>query len=170
MLTIRLSRVGKKKQPTYRFVISEKGRDPWGDHLEILGHFNPRTNPATLVIKEDRLQHWISKGAQLSDTVNNLLIDKGLVKGEKRRIVKVNQKKQASVAAEKQKVADAAAKAEETKKAAAEAEKAAKEAEAAPPAETPEPAPEATPESAPEPTPETPAEPTKEEAAPEAQA
>ena len=99
MLTIRLSRVGKKKQPTYRLIVSEKSKDHWGDNLEILGHFNPRTNPPTIVIKADRVKHWISKGATTSDTVNNLLIDQGIVTGEKRRIVKIS-KNRAAVAKE----------------------------------------------------------------------
>ena len=98
MLTIRLSRVGKRKQPVYRFIVSEKARDPWGSQLEILGHYNPRTNPPTFVVKSERLQHWISKGAQLSDTVNNLLIDKQIIKGDKRRIVKMSQKRKAASA------------------------------------------------------------------------
>ena len=123
MLTIRLSRVGKKKQPTYRFVLSEKARDPWGHQLEILGHYNPRTNPATLVIKEDRLKYWISKGTQLSDTVNNLLIDKKLIEGDKRRIVKINKKKQQALVDEKAKQVEVAAKAVEKVRAADEATK-----------------------------------------------
>ena len=87
MLVIRLTRVGKKKQPSYRIVVQEKSKDPWGDHVEKLGHYNPLTNPATLVLKEDRVQYWMSKGAQPSDTLWNVLIDRGMLKGEKRRIV-----------------------------------------------------------------------------------
>lgn len=122
MLTIRLQRVGKKKQPTYRFIVSEKTKDPWGDSLEILGHMNPRTNPASVVLKEDRVKHWIEKGAQMSDTVRNLFIDKGFVKGEKKRIVKMSRKKQAVVADAKAKaIEDAAKKKEAEEKKAAEA-------------------------------------------------
>ena len=94
MLVIRLTRVGKKKQPSYRIVVQEKSKDPWGDHVERLGHYNPLTNPATLVVKEDRLQHWIGKGAQPSDTLWNLLVERGLLKGEKRRIVQHSKKRQ----------------------------------------------------------------------------
>ena len=123
MLTIRLSRVGKRKQPTYRLIVLEKSKDPWGDCLEIFGHLNPRAKDAKLILKEDRLRHWLSKGAQLSDTVHNLLIAQGLIKGEKRRIVKLSQKKQGAIAAGKIKEAEA-----EVKK----AEVAAKLAEAKP--------------------------------------
>ncbi len=88
MLTIRLSRTGKTKQASYRFVISEKTKDPWGNSLEILGNFNPRTNPATVNLKKERIAYWISKGAQTSDTVHNLLVDHGVIKGEKVKTVR----------------------------------------------------------------------------------
>jgi len=81
MLTIRLSRVGKKNMPLYRLIVSEKARDPWGKSLEILGSFNPHTK--ALQAKDDRINHWIKMGAQMSATVNNLLVGKGVVKGEK---------------------------------------------------------------------------------------
>lgn len=93
MLVIRLTRVGKKKQPSYRIVVQEKSKDPWGDHVERLGHYNPLTNPATLVVKEERLQYWMGKGAQPSDTLWNVLIDRGILKGEKRRIVQHSKKR-----------------------------------------------------------------------------
>jgi small subunit ribosomal protein S16 len=86
MLTIRLSRVGKKKQPFYRFIVSEKTHDPWGKALELLGTYNPLTNPSTLVLEKERIEYWISKGAQCSGTVWNLLIEQGIVKGEKRHL------------------------------------------------------------------------------------
>jgi small subunit ribosomal protein S16 len=60
MLTIRFSRVGKKSFPTYRLIISEKARDPYGKSLEILGSYNPHTKD--LVAKADRIKYWISKG------------------------------------------------------------------------------------------------------------
>lgn len=86
MLTIRLTRVGKKKQPSYRFIVSEKARDPWGRALELLGTYNPLTNPSTITLKKDRITYWISKGAQCSETVWNLLIDQGVVQGTKKRV------------------------------------------------------------------------------------
>jgi small subunit ribosomal protein S16 len=81
MLTIRLSRIGKKKKPMYRLIISENARDTHAKVLEILGSYNPFTK--NLVAKNDRINYWISKGSGLSVTVNNLLIDKGVIKGEK---------------------------------------------------------------------------------------
>lgn len=92
MLTIRLSRIGKKKQPMYRLIISEKARDPYGRALEILGSYNPFSKE--LQAKNDRINYWISKGAGISDTVNNLLIDKGIIKGDKVRSSKSKKKEE----------------------------------------------------------------------------
>ncbi len=83
MLVIRLTRVGKRKQPTYRIVVQEKHRDPWGTSVEILGHYNPRTK--AIEVKGDRVKHWISKGAQPSPTMNNLLITNKIIEGDKLR-------------------------------------------------------------------------------------
>lgn len=84
MLTIRLSRVGKKKQPEYRVIINEKTKDPWGDVLEYLGYVNPRTNPPSISLKIERIKYWLSKGAQVSDTVKNILISQNVLVGEKK--------------------------------------------------------------------------------------
>ncbi len=88
MLTIKLSRIGKKKQPIYRLIISEKARDPWGKALEILGTYNPFSKD--LAVKADRVKYWISVGAGMTVTVNNLLIDKGVITGDKIRAAKSN--------------------------------------------------------------------------------
>jgi len=90
MLTIRLTRVGKRKQPLYRFIVSEKTRDPWGKALELLGTYNPHTKPATYLINKERVLYWISKGAQCSDTVWNILVDQKIVEGTKRLLVKIS--------------------------------------------------------------------------------
>lgn len=82
---IRLSRFGKRKKPTYRIVISEKARDPKARYLELLGNYNPHTEPSTVQVNTERVQYWISQGAQCSNTVHNLLINQGVIKGEKRR-------------------------------------------------------------------------------------
>lgn len=102
MLTIRLSRIGKKGQPSYRFIVSEKGRDPWGKSLEILGTYNPLTNPAKITLEKERILHWISKGAQTSDTVNNLLINEGVIQDEKRKLMQISKKRAAKIAKKKQ--------------------------------------------------------------------
>lgn len=88
MLTIRLSRVGKIKQPSYRLIVSEKTKDPWGDYLEILGFYNPRSAPPVVQLKGERITHWISKGSQMSDTVHNLLVDQGILQGPKRKVTR----------------------------------------------------------------------------------
>jgi small subunit ribosomal protein S16 len=81
MLTIRLSRVGKKNKPLYRVLISEKHKDLYGDSLEILGSYNPHTKE--LKIDAEKTKYWISKGAGMSDTVNNLLVEKKIIEGKK---------------------------------------------------------------------------------------
>ena len=87
MLTIRLSRVGKTKNPTYRFIISEKARDTKGTYLELLGNYNPNDKENKITIKADRVQYWISKGAQMSNTVNNLFLKNGVITGTKKKSV-----------------------------------------------------------------------------------
>ncbi len=73
MLMIRLARVGARKQPHYRVVVIEKDRARNGRSVEVVGTYNPRTNPATVDFKRDRVDYWISKGAQLSERVGKLL-------------------------------------------------------------------------------------------------
>jgi len=93
MLTIRLTRVGKTKQPTYRLIVSEKTRDPWGKSLEILGTYNPRLQPAKVDFKTERVKHWLSKGAQCSDTVWNILLDQKVVEGNKRKVTTISDRR-----------------------------------------------------------------------------
>jgi small subunit ribosomal protein S16 len=73
VLMIRLSRVGARKKPYYRIVVIEKDRARDGRSIEVVGTYNPRTNPATVDLKRDRVDYWTSKGAQLSDRVNKLV-------------------------------------------------------------------------------------------------
>src|SRR5512143_2665051 len=68
MVRIRLRRVGAKKQPSYRIVAADIEHPRDGRFLEILGFYNPRTQPATIQLKEDRIYDWISKGAQPSES------------------------------------------------------------------------------------------------------
>lgn len=88
MIVLRLTRVGKKKQPTFRLVAQDKQKDPWGKALEILGHYNPRSNPKSIVFKADRIKAWLEKGAKPSPSVHNLLIDAKIVAGEKTKATK----------------------------------------------------------------------------------
>lgn len=71
--------MGAKKQPTYRFVVTDARAPRDGRFIEILGHYNPRTEPKTLVINEELTKAWLAKGAQPSDPVRRLLAEKGLV-------------------------------------------------------------------------------------------
>lgn len=73
MVKLRLRRTGAKKQPSYRLVASESTCAPKGKFIEILGHYNPRTEPPTIVFKEEKVIDWISKGAQPSLPVLRLL-------------------------------------------------------------------------------------------------
>ena len=73
MLMIRLARTGARKQPYYRVVVIEKERARNGRALEVVGTYNPRTNPASIELKRERIEHWVSKGAQVSDRVGKLL-------------------------------------------------------------------------------------------------
>jgi len=73
MLMIRLARFGAKKKPFYRVVVIEKERARNGRNLEVVGHYNPRTTPAAVTLKHDRITHWTANGAHLSDTVRRLV-------------------------------------------------------------------------------------------------
>jgi len=72
VLMIRLSRRGARKQPVYRIVVIEKDRARDGRSIEVVGLYNPRTNPATIELKKDRVDYWVGKGAQLSPTLARL--------------------------------------------------------------------------------------------------
>lgn len=69
---IRLARVGARKQPYYRVVVIEKERARNGRPVEVVGTYNPRTNPSTVDLKRERINYWVSKGARLSETVGKL--------------------------------------------------------------------------------------------------
>jgi small subunit ribosomal protein S16 len=70
---IRLARVGARKQPHYRIVVIEKERARNGRSVEVVGTYNPRTNPASVLLKRDRIDHWVGKGAKMSETVARLV-------------------------------------------------------------------------------------------------
>ncbi len=72
MVRIRLRRVGAKKQPSYRIVAADKEAPRDGRFLEVLGHYNPRTQPETIHMEEDRVFHWLNVGAQPSGSVAKL--------------------------------------------------------------------------------------------------
>jgi small subunit ribosomal protein S16 len=70
---IRLSRTGARKQPQYRVVVIEKERARNGRPVEVVGTYNPRTNPASIELKRERIDYWVSKGAKLSDRVGKIV-------------------------------------------------------------------------------------------------
>jgi small subunit ribosomal protein S16 len=78
MVKIRLRRMGAKKQPTYRFVVADARSPRDGAFIEILGHYNPRTEPKTVVVNADKAKEWIAKGAQPSDPVRRLFAELGI--------------------------------------------------------------------------------------------
>lgn len=131
MLTIRLSRVGKKKAPIYRVVVMPKTRDPWAKNIEILGHYNPRKQPKEFVVDQDRIKQWIKDGAETSDTVWNLLVEHKVIEGEKRAVTHISKKRRTTMektaTEEKAKIEAAKAKAEAAKLAEEVAKKAAEE-------------------------------------------
>ncbi len=73
MVAIRLSRTGAKKKPSYRVVVIDKRRARDSRNLEIVGHYNPREDPIEVVLKRDRIDHWLGVGAQPSKTVKRLM-------------------------------------------------------------------------------------------------
>ncbi|MFH1656811.1 MAG: 30S ribosomal protein S16 [Candidatus Nealsonbacteria bacterium] len=82
MLSIRLFRTGKKNQPFFKIVVTDKRRPPKGGRfVEEVGFVNPLTKEKSL--KAERIKYWISKGAQPSDTINNLLIKEKIIEGKK---------------------------------------------------------------------------------------
>ncbi|MCJ7510271.1 MAG: 30S ribosomal protein S16 [Dehalococcoidia bacterium] len=76
MLKIHLSRVGKKKRPSYRIVVADSRAARDGANVEIIGHYDPLTDPPTIVINEERASHWLEQGAQPSEAVAKLLARK----------------------------------------------------------------------------------------------
>lgn len=151
MLRIRLSRVGKRKQPSYRLVVADSRSPRDGAFIDIIGHYNPRTEPMTLVVKEEEAVEWLRRGALPSETVAKLLTRLGVMEKAGRdpvvwdRKTPVKPKKEAEEAEAAPAAAPAAAATAEQPAAEAKAEPAA-EAEAAPveaeaeetPAEEPE--------------------------------
>lgn len=144
---IRLQRIGRKNDPAFRILVLEKTRSPKaGSYTDLLGTYNPKTKAFT--VNGDRLKDWMGKGAQVSPTLMNLLVDKGVIEGKKtadvvskknleKNVAKKAEAAAAQAAAEAKAVEDAKAAVEEA--ALAEAEPAPEEVVVAetPAAETP---------------------------------
>ena len=83
MVKIRLRRVGAKSKPSYRLVVADARSPRDGAFIDIIGHFNPLTDPETLVISEEKARHWLSQGAQPTDTAARLLTKAGIIEKSK---------------------------------------------------------------------------------------
>lgn len=106
MLCLKLSRTGKKKQPTFRLIVTEKSRDPWGLHKEIIGNINLRGTEKVYALNKERIAYWLSVGAQPTPTVHNILVAQGIIKDEKKqKAVRLSTKRKAKL--EKKKAAAA---------------------------------------------------------------
>jgi len=86
MLRIRLRRVGAKKRPSYRLVVADIRAPRDGAFVDIVGYYNPLTDPETFVVKEEKVLHWLKQGAKPSDTTARLLGKAGIL--EKFKLVK----------------------------------------------------------------------------------
>lgn len=78
MVRIRLRKMGLRHQPYYRIVVADRESPRDGRFLEVVGTYNPRTEPSTILVKEDRIYHWLGKGAQPSESVARLFTQIGL--------------------------------------------------------------------------------------------
>ena len=74
MLMIRMARFGAKKKPSYRVVVIDKERARDSRSVEVVGHYNPVTNPATVQLDHDRIQHWLKNGAQPPDKFSSMSV------------------------------------------------------------------------------------------------
>jgi small subunit ribosomal protein S16 len=104
---MRFARVGKRNKAQFKIMLQESTVAPGGRHVEVLGSYDPHQKVA--VLQEERIKYWISKGAQASDTVYNLLVTKGLI-ADKKRAVKLPKKEVPEVVEVKEEI-----KAEEVK-------------------------------------------------------
>jgi small subunit ribosomal protein S16 len=86
MLIIRFQRVGRKNDPAFRVVVTERRSKPQGTGLEMLGSYHPKNKVVSL--NNERILYWLSKGAQASPTVHNLLISKGVIQGVKINVIR----------------------------------------------------------------------------------
>jgi len=99
MVTLRFQRIGRKKQPYFRLIAQDKRKDQWDKSLEILGSRNPRTKEVEL--NKERIEYWLSVGAQPTNSVHNLLVTQGIIKGDKAKSVTISNKRAEKIAAKK---------------------------------------------------------------------
>jgi len=110
LLRIRLSREGKKKRPAYRVVVADSRAPRDGATVDIIGHYDPLTDPATIVINEERAQHWLERGAQPSEAAAKLLAKTGVIDEIERKFTPVETEAQVEATAEAETKAEGEAK------------------------------------------------------------
>jgi small subunit ribosomal protein S16 len=93
MVTIRLTRVGRKNLAFYRIVIANKRSKRDGDFIAYVGTYDPKTKPSTVVLEKDLVKDWLAKGAQPTETVKRLLVNAGLIAKPKKTEVKIYKSK-----------------------------------------------------------------------------
>ena len=91
MLKIRLQRTGKRGQAYFKVVVTEHTTKPQGKYLELLGSYDPHKNK--VAVNGEKVKYWMSQGAQMSETVNNLLVSKSVIEGDKVQVWKPKKKK-----------------------------------------------------------------------------
>ncbi len=99
MLAIKFRRIGRKHQPSFRIVVAEKRSKATGKFVEDLGWRDPKSKDFKL--KEDRVRYWLKTGAQPTDSVHNLFVKTGIIKGKKRPVHKIKKNKKDEIPVEK---------------------------------------------------------------------
>ena len=94
MLMIRFQRTGRRNDPSFRIAVTEKRSKPKSGGVELLGSYHPKTKET--VLKQERILYWLSKGAQASPTVHNLLVAKGVIQRKKIPVVTIAVKKESA--------------------------------------------------------------------------
>jgi small subunit ribosomal protein S16 len=119
LVKIRLRRIGAKKQPSYRLVVADSRAPRDGAFIAVIGHYNPLTNPETLVIDQEKASAWLKQGAQPTDTAARLLAKAGIIEEPEARKekMKAGTPEKPKASKKKAKAAAAEAKAEEAPKA-----------------------------------------------------
>ena len=101
MLVIRMQRTGRKRQPSFRLIVQDKTRNPQSKAVEIIGFYNPRTKEKG--VNEERINYWVSQGAQPTDSVHNLLVNAGVIHAEKRHVMHLTDARRAAIAEKQEK-------------------------------------------------------------------
>ena len=97
---IRLKRIGAKNSPVYRVVVADSRSPRDGKFIEEIGTYQPLKKDTNFTLNLERAQYWISKGSQVSDTVWNLFLDQGIVKGDKRKVTTLSKTRREKLAKE----------------------------------------------------------------------